>query len=118
MKPIEIEVVQEWLNSFINKEVYVHVETTNGAYSSHYGGEAFNVGVYVRNAKVSFNQAKVVQADGRSFRIGLKLDFGWIYVEGLTDCEIYKETKFLLAGLDEVGRLMVALQISETPFGE
>ena len=118
MKPIEMDFVQQWLNDFTNKEVYVHVETTNGAYSSHFGEEAFNVGAYVRNAKVQFNQAKIVQADGHSYRIGLKLEFGWIYVEGLTDCEVYEETKLLLAGLDGAGRLMVALQISETPFGQ
>ena len=116
MKPIDIEVVQKWLDDFTGKNVYVHVETTNGACSSHFDGKAFNVGAYVRNAKVSFEQAKIVEANGNSYRVGLKIELGWIYSEGLTDYEIYEEDKLLLAGHDELGRLMVALQISETPF--
>ena len=116
MKPIDIEVVQKWLDDFTGKNVYVHVETTNGAYSSHFDGKAFNVRAYVRNAKVSFEQAKIVEANGNSYRVGLKIELGWIYSEGLTDYEIYEEDKLLLAGHDELGRLMVALQISETPF--
>ncbi|SHG85613.1 YojF family protein [Ornithinibacillus halophilus] len=115
MKPIEKKKVQELLESFVKKEVYVHLETTNGAYASHVNEKAYNVGVYIRNAKVSFNQAKIV-GDGKSYRAGLKMDIGWIYAEGLTDWELYEDTKLLLAGHDREGRLMVALQISETPF--
>ncbi|MUK89094.1 DUF1806 family protein [Ornithinibacillus sp. L9] len=115
MKPIEKEKVQKMLESFINKEVYVHLETTNGAYASHVNEKAYNVGVYIRNTKVRFSQAKIV-GDGKSYRAGLKMDIGWIYAEGLTDWEIYEESKLLMAGHDREGRLMVALQISETPF--
>ncbi|SET10122.1 Protein of unknown function [Oceanobacillus limi] len=115
MKPIEIDKVQEMLESFMNKEVYVHLETTNGAYASHFNDKAYNVGVYIRNTTVSFSQAKIV-GDGNSYRAGLKMEKGWIYAEGLTDWEIYEDTKLLLAGHDREGRLMVALQISETPF--
>lgn len=118
MKAINLDLVQEQLDRFINKDVYVHVETTNGAYASHFGGQPFNVGAYVRNACVKYSQAKIVPATGDSYRVGLKLEFGWIYAEGLTDWEIYKDTQLLLAGHDPEGRLMVALQISETPFGE
>lgn len=77
--------------------------------------KAYNVGVYARNVSTLFNQAKIV-GDGKAYRVGLKLDKGWIYAEGLTDWEIYEKTKLLLAGHDEKGRLMVALQISEEPF--
>ncbi|WP_284141095.1 YojF family protein [Virgibacillus sp. LDC-1] len=115
MKPIDIENAQQMLESFINKEVYVHVETTNGAYASHFNEKAYNVGVFVRNAKVTFSQAKIVR-DGNVYRAGLKMPMGWIYAEGLTDWEIYEYDKLLLAGHDREGRLMVAMQISETPF--
>jgi len=118
MKPIELNAVQEALEAFLNKDVYIHVETTNGAYASHFGNEAFNVGAYVRNAQVKYSQAKIVQAGGNSFRVGLKLAFGWIYSEGLTDWEMYEGDKLLMAGHDPGGRLMVALEISETPFGK
>lgn len=117
MKPIELNAVQEQLEKYLNKEVYVHVETTNGAYSSHFGDEAFNVGAYVRNAKVKYSQAKIIEAGGGSYRVGLKLEFGWIYAEGLTDWELFEEDQLLMAGHDPAGRLMVALEISDTPFG-
>lgn len=115
MKPIELEKVQKIIDGFKNKEVYVHLETTNGAYASHINKKAYNVGAYIRNAKVSFNQAKIV-GDGKSYRVGLKMEMGWIYAEGLTDWTIHEDSKLLMAGHDREGRLMVSLQISETPF--
>lgn len=115
MKPIEINQVQEMLESFINKDVYVHLETTNGAYASHINEKAYNVGAYIRNAKVRFNQAKII-GNGKVYRVGLKMEMGWIYGEGLTDWTIFGDTKLLLAGHDREGRLMVSMQISETPF--
>ncbi|WP_100010444.1 YojF family protein [Lentibacillus sediminis] len=115
MKPIVKAEVQNLLNQFINKDVYIHLETTNGAYASHLNENAYNVGAYIRNAKVSFDQAKIVQ-DGNIFRVGLKMEIGWIYAEGLTDWTMHEETKLLMAGHDREGRLMVSLQISETPF--
>lgn len=115
MHPIEIKSVQQSLDHFINKLVYIHLETTNGAYASHFDNKGVNVGAYIRNAAIRFSQAKIIGSEG-SFRVGLKTGTGWVYAEGLTDWEIYEETKLLLAGHDPDGRLMVALQISETPF--
>lgn len=115
MKSITIKDVETNLNKFIDKEVYVHLETTNGAYANHVNEKAYNVGVYARNFSTSFKQAKIV-GEGNAYRVGLKLDKGWIYAEGLTDWELYEESKLLLAGHDAEGRLMVALQISEEPF--
>ncbi|WP_106496687.1 YojF family protein [Lentibacillus sp. Marseille-P4043] len=115
MKPIEIEKVQESFKRFINKDVYVHLETTNGAYASHFDDKAYNVGAYIRNAKVKFSQAKIV-GDGKAYRAGLKMEFGWIYAEGLTDWTIQGDNQLLLAGHDREGRLMVSLEVSETPF--
>lgn len=114
MKPIVQKEVQEKLEEFSNKEVYIHLETTNGAYASHFDNKGYNVGAYIRNAKITFTQGKI-KGNGRNFRVGLKLPIGWVYAEGLTDWEIY-ENKLLLAGHDREGRLMVSLQISETPF--
>lgn len=115
MKPIQIEKVQEKLDGFKNKKVYLHLETTNGAYASHFDNKGINVGAYIRNAEVSFNQAKIV-GNGTSYRIGLKMDIGWIYGEGLTDWTMHDGTQLLLAGHDPEGRLLVSMQISETPF--
>ncbi|MUV39080.1 uncharacterized protein JNUCC1_02952 [Lentibacillus sp. JNUCC-1] len=115
MEPIKIDTVQEKLDSFLNKDVYIHIETTNGAYASHFDQQSYNVGAYVRNASVTFNQAKIV-GEGPAYRVGLKMEKGWIYAEGLTDWTMHEEEKMLMAGHDREGRLMVALQISETPF--
>ncbi|NLI68315.1 MAG: YojF family protein [Bacilli bacterium] len=115
MKAIEREKVQAELNRFKNKDVYVHLETTNGAYASHFGNKGVNVGAYIRNAKVKYTNA-VIKGDAGSYRVGLKTELGWIYAEGLTDWELHEGEQLLLAGHDPDGRLMVALQISETPF--
>lgn len=115
LKAIEREKVQAELNRFKNKDVYVHLETTNGAYASHFGNKGVNVGAYIRNAKVKYTNA-VIKGDAGSYRVGLKTELGWIYAEGLTDWELHEGEQLLLAGHDPDGRLMVALQISETPF--
>src|SRR5699024_803742 len=113
MRPIEQEEVQRHLDALKNKPVYVHLETTNGAYASHFGNQGVNVGAYIRNAQVTYTEAEIKGEIG--YRVGMKTENGWLYAEGLTDWELY-ENKLLLAGHDPDGRLMVALQISETPF--
>ena len=114
MEPIEQEQVQQLLNLFKDKPVYVHLETTNGAYASHFGNKGVNVGAFIRNAKIIYSKAVIQGAT--SFRVGLNTELGWVYAEGLTDYELHKEDMLLLAGHDADGRLMVALQISEHPF--
>src|SRR5690625_2882420 len=100
----------------MNKKVYVHAETTNGAYASSHGRDGVNVGVYIRNIQVSFSRAKITTDNQESYRVGLKTALGWLYTEGLTDWTIHKEKQLLLAGHDANGRVRVALQISEQPF--
>ncbi|GAA0446531.1 YojF family protein [Lentibacillus halophilus] len=117
MEPIDIEHVQHWLEHFINQDVYVHLETTNGVYASHFNENATTVGAYIRNARVRFSQAKII-GNGQTYRVGLKLELGWVYAEGLTDWTLHKDSQLLLAGHDYEGRLMVALNISKTPLGE
>ncbi|ARI76544.1 YojF family protein [Halobacillus mangrovi] len=115
MEAIIQDKVQDKINDLANKEVYVHLETTNGAYASHFDEEAYNVGAFIRNAQVNYQHGKIVSTGG-SYRVGLKLDLGWVYAEGLTDFEIDEKDRLLMAGHDREGRLMVALEISETPF--
>lgn len=114
MKPIEIEIVAEKLAELKNKPVYVHLETTNGAYASHFENIGVNVGAYIRNARLTYTHADI--KGDISFRVGLKTEIGWVYAEGLTDYEIYEDNKLLIAGHDHDGKIMVAFQISETPF--
>ncbi|MFC7064120.1 YojF family protein [Halobacillus seohaensis] len=115
MKAIESSVVQEKIDQLANKDVYIHLETTNGAYASHFDEKAYNVGAFIRNAHVNYQHGKIVSTGG-SYRVGLKLDLGWIYAEGVSDFEIDEQGRLLMAGHDREGRLMVALEISENPF--
>ncbi|MCP3031396.1 YojF family protein [Halobacillus sp. A1] len=115
MEAIDQSAVQEKINHFANKDVYIHLETTNGAYASHFDETAYNVGAFIRNAKVNYQHGKIVSTGG-SYRVGLKLDIGWVYAEGVSDFEIDEKDRLLLAGHDREGRLMVALEISEEPF--
>lgn len=114
MKPIEREAVQKALDAFKDKDVYIHLETTNGAYASHYNASMLNAGAYIRNATIRYTRGKIT-GDG-PYRVGLKMENGWVYAEGLTDWEIDEKERLLLAGHNDEGKLAVALQLSEEPF--
>ncbi|GIN40241.1 YojF family protein [Heyndrickxia oleronia] len=114
MEPIQISAVQEKINELSGKTVYIHLETTNGAYASHFNESFFSAGAYIRNAQVSYEHGKII-GDG-PYRVGLKLAIGWIYAEGLTHFEVDDLGRLLLAGHGYDGKLAVALEISETPF--
>lgn len=114
MQPLDKEQVEHMLQKFANKDVYIHLETTQGAYAVHHGNQPMAVGAYIRNAVIRYSRGKVA-GDG-PYRIGLKLEHGWVYAEGITDWEFTDHEQLLLAGHDPEGRLAVALQISFTPF--
>ncbi|MGM9927043.1 MAG: YojF family protein [Bacillus sp. (in: firmicutes)] len=114
MKPIIPTVVQEAINSYQQQHVYIHLETTNGAYASHFSGGSYSAGAYIRNALVQYEHGKIT-GEG-PYRVGLKLPIGWVYAEGLNHFQIDDKNRLLLAGLDAEGKLAVALQISTTPF--
>lgn len=114
MKPITKQDIQIHLNQFLNKTVYIHLETTTGAYSAHNNESNMTVVAFIRNTKVVYNQAKITGIG--PYRVGLKLDEGWIYAEGLTDWDFNEENQLLMAGHNSEGKLAIALQISEQPF--
>lgn len=114
MKEVQIEDLQSALNSFANKEVFIHLETTNGAYATHFNEQVFNAGAFIRNVKIRYELGKVVAESPH--RVGLKMEHGWVYAQGITHYEIDELGRLLMAGLDHSGKLAVALEISETPF--
>lgn len=114
METIELQAVQAAIDNFTNRPVYLHLETTNGAYASHHDESFFSAGAYIRNAHIQYERGKITGSG--PFRVGLKLSIGWVYAEGLTHYEIDSLGRLLLAGHDHNGKLAVALQISETPF--
>lgn len=114
MEIVKQDYVQQLISSFANKEVYIHLETTNGSYASHFKEGFLNAGAFIRNVKITFELVKIV---GESpHRVGLKLPSGWVYAQGITHFEVDKFGRLLMAGLDSEGKLAVALHISETPF--
>jgi hypothetical protein len=114
MNPIDKSIVQTALESFLNREVFLHLETTNGAYAAHRQESSMNVGAYIRNGRISFKRGTIT-GEG-PYRVGLKMEDGWVYAEGLTDFEMDHDDQLLLAGHDHEGRLAVALELSLNPF--
>ncbi|TRM02222.1 DUF1806 family protein [Staphylococcus hominis] len=117
LEPIKAEEVQRLLTTFENKPVYLHVETTNGAYANHFDQRVFNAGTFLRNIQVTYEHAQLKGGDKDPFRVGLKLrDGGWVYVQGLTHFEINDNNEFLIAGFNYEGQLAATIEISEQPF--
>jgi hypothetical protein len=114
LEQIELKTVQEEINRFANKDVYLHLETTNGAYATHNNENFFSAGAYIRNALVRYEHGKITGSG--PYRVGLKISLGWVYAEGITHFEVDQEGRLLLAGHDPLGKLAVALEISTNPF--
>lgn len=114
MQEVQVSALQNLLNSFAKKDVYIHLETTNGSYATHYDEKFFNAGAFIRNAKINYELAKVV--GDTPHRVGLKMEHGWVYAQGITHYELDDKGRLLMAGLDYSGKLAIALEISETPF--
>lgn len=113
MEQIIPEKVQEAINRYANQDVYLHLETTNGAYATHQNEAFFSAGAFIRNALIRYERGKIT--GNGPYRVGLKLEIGWVYGEGLTHFEVDGE-QLLLAGHDQEGKLAIALEISPTPF--
>ncbi|WP_088105348.1 YojF family protein [Halalkalibacter urbisdiaboli] len=113
MKSIHQTSVQLLIDQFSKQDVYIHLETTNGAYASHHDQSFFSASAYIRNAKISYEHGKIT-GDG-PYRVGLKLDLGWVYADGLTHYEDQQD-RLLLAGHNYEGKLAVCLEISRIPF--
>ena len=108
------EDVQKALEQFEDQDLFLHLETTNGAYAAHNGEDRLAVGAYIRNGAVRYDKGTI--SGNGPYRVGLKMVQGWIYAEGLTDWELDGKGRLLLAGHDSQGKLAVALQLSPTPF--
>ncbi|HLT57000.1 MAG TPA: YojF family protein [Bacillota bacterium] len=114
MQPINKDQVQELIDRFKDRDVYIHLETTNGAYATHNDASFLNAGGFIRNAKIRFSTGKIT-GDG-PYRIGLKMEHGWVYGEGLTHYEFDELGRLLLAGHNQDGKLAIAFELSPTPF--
>ncbi|GAA3732698.1 YojF family protein [Salinicoccus jeotgali] len=117
MEKINRDKVQQLLDSYQNKKVFVHVEVTGGMYASHFDDKVFNAGMFLRNVQVTFVQGGIRGGENGEYRVGLKLDNdGWIYVLGLTHYEVNDDNEFIMHGFNYDGKLASALEISTQEF--
>lgn len=117
MEKIKRDEVQQLLNSYQDKNVYVHVEITSGMYASHIDEQVFNAGTFLRNIPVNYTQGAIRGGNNGEFRVGLKLEnSGWIYVLGLTHFEVNENDEFIMHGFNYEGKLASALEISSKEF--
>lgn len=113
MKPIERDLVQRRIHEFENKTVYLHLEMTMGAYTAHRDQNVHPASNFVKNVPIKFIHGHL--SEKSPYRIGLKLDTGWIYAEGLTHFTYTEKGALLLSGNDGEGRLIAAVHLSEIP---
>ena len=116
MQPIDKAYVQEQLSFFVDKDVYLHLETTTGSYTALEPGGRQPVVAFIRNTKITFSRA-TINGSGY-YRVGLKMPSGWVYANGLTHHQCNERKELLLHGIDDEGNLTVALQLALQPFRE
>ncbi|WP_028593755.1 YojF family protein [Paenibacillus assamensis] len=114
MQPIQQERVQQLLQTFQNKRVYLHLEMTTGAYASHRDKSKLTASVFTKNTGIRYSHGTI--SGNGPYRIGLKTEDGWVYAEGLTHWDEQEANQLIIAGHDQQGKLIVCLMLSETPF--
>ena len=114
MQLIDREKVQKRIDSLRNTELYIHMEMTMGAYTSHRDQSVHPASNFIKNARISYEHGMIT--DSSPFRIGLKLDGGWVYAEGMTHWDETDSERLILSGNAKDGKLIAALQLSKEPF--
>jgi len=114
MNLINREKVNERLNAFKNTDVYLHMEMTMGAYTSHRDQSVHPASNFIKNVMIKYEHGLL--SEGPPYRVGLKLGEGWVYAEGMTHWDETDNERIVIAGNDKDGKLIASLQISKTPF--
>ncbi|MDR0270704.1 YojF family protein [Paenibacillus sp.] len=114
MQLINPQMVQELIDKLKDQDLYIHLEMTTGAYASHNDESKFTASTFIKNGVIRYSQGSI--AGMGSYRVGLKLDEGWIYSQGLTHFEETETQRLIMAGHDSEGKLVVALQLGKEPF--
>lgn len=114
MQLIHPTTIQEKLDQLRDQDVYIHLEMTTGAYAAHFDANIHPGSAFLSNALIRYSHGSI-SGEG-PYRIGLKLKQGWVYTEGLTHFDEEDPERLILAGHNREGKLVVALQLSRTPF--
>lgn len=116
MQIIQPEEVQKVLDALQGQDLYVHLEMTLGAYAAHHDETKLNASTFIRNALIRYSHGTI--AGSGPYRIGLKMEHGWVYSEGLTHWDPSATDRLIAAGHDGLGKLVVAFELSKEPFGK
>jgi hypothetical protein len=114
MQLIQPEDIQTQINRFTGQDLYIHLELTTGAYASHFDSSRPPGSAFITNAVICYTHGSI--SGTGPYRVGLKTEQGWIYAEGLTHVDEKETERLILAGHDSQGKLIVALQLSRSPF--
>lgn len=115
MQPIEEKQVQKKIDEWLNENLYLHMETSTGSYVGVQDADTLPACAYIRNGVIQYTEGKIVKNEGW-YSVGLKIDDGWVYAEGLTDWDVTGDGKLLLGGHDKEGNLKIGLELSKEPF--
>lgn len=114
MQLIDQTNVQLIIDQLKNQDLYIHLEMTTGAYASHHDDSKFTASTFIRNGIIRYTLGSI-EGSG-PYRVGLKIDQGWVYSQGLTHWDETDTERLILAGHDNDGKLVVSLQLSKEPF--
>ncbi|OAB28438.1 hypothetical protein PMSD_22180 [Paenibacillus macquariensis subsp. defensor] len=114
MQPIDQASVQLVIDQLKDEELYIHLEMTTGAYASHNDDSKLTASTFIRNGIIRYTLGSI-EGSG-PFRVGLKINEGWVYSQGLTHWDESDSERLILAGHDNEGKLVVSLQLSKEPF--
>ncbi|MEK3885747.1 YojF family protein [Paenibacillus sp. PL2-23] len=114
MLPISAATIQERLDRLHNQDLYIHLELTTGAYAAHFDSTKHPASTFITNTRIRYSRGMISGAG--PYRVGLKMEQGWVYSEGLTHYDETDDRRLLLAGHDSQGKLVVSLQLSPEPF--
>ncbi|MHA6528788.1 YojF family protein [Paenibacillus sp. BAC0078] len=106
--------IQARIDRLAGQDLYVHLEVTTGAYTSHLDSTRHPASAFISNAVVRYTHGSI--SGTGPYRVGLKTTQGWIYAEGLTHVDESETGRLIMAGHDDQGKLMVALQLSREKF--
>ncbi len=107
LQSISPEALGPALDGFAQRTLYIHLETTAGAYTQN------GFGAFIRGVPVPVRRLQVHGAG--PYRAGLETDEGFVYAEGLTHWQAEGRDRLQLEGHDSEGRLTVALTLSAAP---
>ncbi|KQL44891.1 YojF family protein [Brevibacillus choshinensis] len=114
MQLINQSEVQRRIDDLKDQDLYIHLEMTTGAYAAHFDSSKHPAATFITNAIIRFSHGSI--SGSGPYRVGLKMEHGWVYSEGLTHYEETEPERLIMAGHDSQGKLIVSLQLSRQPF--